>query len=181
LGHLTRSSVAFGALTAGFALVCAFLACAPAFACSGSQVTKGAGMAETRFDSPVSGRIVIQCWTEDRETIALAAEDDAAVRAAQSGVVAYAGALKGYGEAVMIRHAGGFVSAIYGDIGDLRVKRGDHVERGQPIAVIRSAQDSMGIALRFEIRRGAKAVDARSFMSTPEPPIASSAGYASME
>jgi len=158
-------------------IVLAPLTCAPAAACPQTQVAEAdpapllaaPAQAELKFDWPVRGRIVIQCWTEDMDTIAIAAEDGTTVQAAQSGAIAYARALKGYGDVVMIRHAGGFVSATYGDIGDLRVKRGDRIERGQPIAVIRSAQDFPGIGIKFELRQGAKAVDARHYMSTPEP------------
>jgi septal ring factor EnvC (AmiA/AmiB activator) len=124
-----------------------------------------------KFDWPVSGQIVYECWTEPgTDAIAVAAEYAATVRAAQSGIVAYAGPLKRYGEVVMIEHGGGFVSATYGDIDDLRVKSGDPVERGQPIAVIRSVQDFPGIGLKFELMRGAKPIGARPYMSAPEPP-----------
>jgi len=168
----TRALLRKGAKLWLFVLVAsAPLAQAPAAACPQSPVAKDTRKVgvEAKFDWPVSGRIVIQCWTEDRETIAIATEDDAAVRAAQSGFIVYAGALKGYGQIVMIRHVSGFISATYGGIDDLRVKTGDHIERGQPIGFIRAAQDFPGIGLKFEIRRAAKAVDARPLMSTPEP------------
>ena len=124
-----------------------------------------------KFDWPVSGQIVYECWTEPgTDAIAVAAEYAATVRAAQSGIVAYAGPLKRYGEVVMIEYIGGFVSATYGDIGDLRVKSGDHIERGQPIAIIRPVLDFPGMGLKFELMRGAKAIGARPYMSAPEPP-----------
>ena len=56
------------------------------------------------------------------------------MRAAENGIVAYAGSeLKGYGNLVLIRHPNGFVSA-YANNGELDVKRGDTVKRGQVIA-----------------------------------------------
>jgi septal ring factor EnvC (AmiA/AmiB activator) len=92
------------------------------------------------------------------------------VRAAQSGLIVFAGELRGYGKLVAIRHRGGFVSATYGDLGDLRVKANDSVETGQPIGAMRSTEDFAGDGLRFELRRGAKAIDPRPLMSTLGPP-----------
>jgi len=183
LNLLERRSAALAALTGWAAFVSAVLATVPAAACSKTQVAKGApeAAAATKFDWPVSGRIETQCWTEATDAINIAAEDGATVRAAQSGEVAYAGPLKRYGKVIMMRHAGGFVSATYGDIGDLRVKRADHIERGQPIAVIRPAEDYSGTGLKFELRLGPKAVDARRFMSAPEPPPERGAGSLSTE
>ncbi len=165
------------ALAISMALTSASAACPLSDGGTGERSAPPA--AAPRFDWPVRGLIDYECWTDPGTgAITIAADDGATVRAAQSGVVAYAGALKRYGEVIMIRHAGRFVSATYGDIGDLRVKRGDPVVRGQPIAVIRTAQDFSGAGLKFELRRGAEAVDARLFMSTPEPPRTSGAGYA---
>jgi hypothetical protein len=50
-------------------------------------------------------------------------------------------------------------SATYREIGHLRVNRGDAFEKGGPIAAMRSSGDSPG-ALRFELRRGARLIDA---------------------
>jgi septal ring factor EnvC (AmiA/AmiB activator) len=121
------------------------------------------------FDWPVGGLIVFECWTEDKERITIAAREGAEVRAAQSGLVMFAGELKGYGHLVAIRHGRGFISAIYGDIGDLRVRLHDSVERGQTIAEIRAPEDEMA-ELRFELRRGSGTIDPHFFMNTPEPP-----------
>ena len=56
------------------------------------------------------------------------------VRAAENGVVAYAGSeLKGYGNLILIRHPNGFVTA-YANNGEIDVKRGETVKRGQVIA-----------------------------------------------
>jgi hypothetical protein len=53
------------------------------------------------------------------------------VRAADDGVVAYAGNdLKGYGNLVLVRHANGFVTA-YANASELMVKRNDQVHKGR--------------------------------------------------
>jgi septal ring factor EnvC (AmiA/AmiB activator) len=154
------------------------VACERAIACPQTRVAEGAAgsphvakpLAAPKFDWPVHGRIFIECWTEDKETIAIAARSGATVRAAQPGLIVFAGELRGYGKLVAIRHAGGIVSATYGDLGDLRVKANDSVEKGQPIGAVRSAKDFPGDGLRFELRRGAKAIDPRPLMSAVEPP-----------
>ena len=54
--------------------------------------------------------------------------------AADAGVVAYAGnELRGYGNLVLIKHSGGYMTA-YAHNSQLLVKRGDVVKRGQEIA-----------------------------------------------
>jgi murein DD-endopeptidase MepM/ murein hydrolase activator NlpD len=81
------------------------LASEPAAACPQSQTAHGAPSppqagkpsAELKFDWPVYGLTVIECWTEDKEKITIAARDGAEVRAAQSGAVVFAGEYRGYG------------------------------------------------------------------------------------
>jgi len=148
-------------------LVCASiaLACAPAAACPRAEAAKGAptppeaakAAAEPKFDWPALGRLVMECWTKGK-TIVIAVDDGAEVRAAQSGRVVFAGQFKGYGDLVLISHDGGFVSATYGDIGGLRVKAGDHVDLGQPIAGMWSLEDKAAV-LRFELRLGSEPID----------------------
>ena len=79
------------------------------------------------------------------------------------------GGLKGYGNLVLVRHEGGFASATYGDIGDLRVKRYDSVQTGQAIAAMRAPEGGMA-ELSFELRRGSEWIDPRPLMRTEEPP-----------
>jgi septal ring factor EnvC (AmiA/AmiB activator) len=163
---------------AAFALITLpTLACGPAAACPQPQTADGAPgsphgaqvAVRPKFDWPVGGSIVIECWTEDKEKITIAARDGVTVRAAQSGLVVFAGELKGYRNLVLIRHQGGFVSATYGDIGALRVKRGDSVASEQPIAAMRAPEGAMA-ELRFELRRGAEWIDPHPLMRAGEPP-----------
>ena len=158
-------------------MVLAPLVCAPAAACPQTQVAEAEPVspqaapprAEPKFDWPVRGRIVFECWTEDKGRITIAAPIGAELRAAQSGVVAFAGELKHYGNVVLIKHEGGFVSATYGDIGDLRVKRRDSVQTGQAIAAMHAPEGEMA-ELSFELRRGSEWIDPRPLMRTEEPP-----------
>jgi murein DD-endopeptidase MepM/ murein hydrolase activator NlpD len=81
------------------------------------------------------------------------------VRAAENGVVAYAGEeLKGFGKLLLVKHAGGWVTA-YAHNDDLLVGPGDVVERGQPIARVGSSGHVERPQLHFEVRRGTRAVN----------------------
>lgn len=81
------------------------------------------------------------------------------VKAAQNGVVAYAGnELKGYGNLLLVRHANGWMTA-YAHNSKLLVKRGDTVARGQTISLAGSSGSVTSPQVHFEVRKGSKAVD----------------------
>ena len=81
------------------------------------------------------------------------------MRAAESGVVAYAGnELKGYGNLVLIRHEGGWVTACAHNK-DLFVKRGDTVKRGDVISKAGQTGSVSSPQVHFEVRKGATAMD----------------------
>ncbi|MDE2454773.1 MAG: peptidoglycan DD-metalloendopeptidase family protein, partial [Burkholderiales bacterium] len=80
------------------------------------------------------------------------------VLAAADGRVVYAGSgLRGYGNLVIIKHNGTYLSA-YAHNQTLLVKEDQVVRRGQKIAEMGSS-DSDRVQLHFEIRRGGKPVD----------------------
>ena len=63
---------------------------------------------------------------QQNDGINLAVPEGTPVKAAEDGVVAYAGnELKGYGNLVLVRHSNGYVTA-YAHAKELLVKRGDH-------------------------------------------------------
>ena len=81
------------------------------------------------FRWPVRGRVIAGFGNKPNGTqndgINLAVPEGTPIKAADDGVVAYAGnELKGYGNLVLIRHSNGFVSA-YAHASELMVKRGD--------------------------------------------------------
>ena len=87
------------------------------------------------------------------------------VKAAEGGTVAYAGnELKGYGNLVLIRHPDGWVSA-YAHNGELKVKRGDTVSRGQTIATSGASGNVSSPQLHFELRKGSTPVDPMPHLS----------------
>lgn len=86
------------------------------------------------------------------------------VVAAADGVVSYAGnGLRGYGNLLLLRHEGGWVTA-YAHNTELLVEKGARVKRGQLIA---KAGRSGGVSqdqLHFEVRQGTKAIDPKPLL-----------------
>ena len=81
------------------------------------------------------------------------------VRAAGSGVVAYAGnELRGFGNLLLIKHGKGWVTA-YAHNRNLIVRRGEKVSQGQVIAYVGNSGNVSRPQLHFEIRKGNKAID----------------------
>jgi murein DD-endopeptidase MepM/ murein hydrolase activator NlpD len=117
---------------------------------------------------PVHGRLISGYGDGDNGTrndgVNIAAPPGTPVIAAESGVVAYVGnELRGYGNLVLIKHAGGWMTA-YAHNAKLLVKRGDHVKRGQPIALVGRTGGVSEPQLHFEIRRGRQALDPGEYL-----------------
>jgi murein DD-endopeptidase MepM/ murein hydrolase activator NlpD len=115
------------------------------------------------FDWPVQGKIIERYGTGPNGThndgINIAARTGEPVRAADAGVVAYAGnELRGYGNLVLIKHSGGYMTA-YAHNSRLLVKRGEAVKRGQEIATVGSTGTVDTPQVHFEIRQGTRAID----------------------
>ena len=107
---------------------------------------------------PVDGRVLSSFGAKAKgfhnDGINIAAARGTAVRAAQSGVVVYAGnELRGFGNLLLIKHAGGWVTA-YAHADKLLVARGDRVDKGQRIATVGSTGSVTRPQLHFEIRKG---------------------------
>ena len=121
------------------------------------------------FRWPVRGRIIGKFGPRANGTnndgINLAVPEGTKVKAAESGVVAYAGnELKGYGNLVLIRHSNGWVSA-YAHNAKLLVKRGDKIRRGQVVARAGTTGSVAQPQLHFELRKGSKPVDPLKYMA----------------
>ena len=120
------------------------------------------------FRWPVRGRLIAGFGSKPDGTqndgINLAVPEGTPIKAADDGVVAYAGnELKGYGNLVLISHANGFVSA-YAHASELMVKRGDTVKRGQVIAHAGQTGNVTSPQLHFEIRKGSTPVDPTQYL-----------------
>ncbi len=119
---------------------------------------------------PVKGKIISGYGAKPNglknEGINIAVPEGTGIRAAESGVVAYAGnELKGYGNLVLIRHEGGWVTA-YAHAKELFVKRGDTVKRGDVIAKAGQTGSVSSPQLHFEVRKGATAMDPLKFLAS---------------
>ena len=100
------------------------------------------------------------------EGINIAVPEGTNIQAAEGGVVAYAGnELKGYGNLVLVRHPGGYVTA-YAHASQLLVKRGDIVKRGAIIAKAGQTGAVQSPQLHFEVRKGATALDPNKFLTS---------------
>jgi murein DD-endopeptidase MepM/ murein hydrolase activator NlpD len=118
----------------------------------------------------VKGRVIAgfgpKTGGAQNDGINLAVPEGTPVKAADDGVVAYAGnELKGYGNLVLIRHANGFVSA-YAHASELLVKRGDTIKRGQVIAHAGQTGNVTSPQLHFEIRKGSTPVDPAQYLAS---------------
>lgn len=84
------------------------------------------------------------------------------VRAADKGMVVFAGWRGGYGKCVIIDHGSG-VATLYAHLSDISVGEGQIVSRGQVIGAVGSTGLSTGPHLHFEVRRYGTPVDPMSF------------------
>ncbi len=121
-----------------------------------------------KFEWPLRGKVVSGFGAKGgglyNDGINIAAKPGTIVRAAENGVVAYAGnELRGYGNLLLVRHSGGWITA-YAHNGALMVRPGQVVKRGQPIAKVGESGAVSTPQLHFELRRGRKAVDPRGYL-----------------
>jgi murein DD-endopeptidase MepM/ murein hydrolase activator NlpD len=121
------------------------------------------------FRWPVNGR-VIQAFGpkpsgQQNDGINISVPEGTAIKAAEDGVVAYAGnELKTYGNLVLIRHSNGYVTA-YAHASEITVKRDDVVKRGQVIAKAGQTGTVNAPQVHFEIRKGSTPVDPAPFLA----------------
>jgi len=121
------------------------------------------------FRWPVRGRVIAGFGPKpnglQNDGINLAVPEGTPVKAAEDGVVAYAGnELKGYGNLVLLRHSNGFVTA-YAHASEILVKKGDVIKRGQTIAKSGQTGSVTAPQLHFEIRKGSTPVDPAQYLN----------------
>jgi murein DD-endopeptidase MepM/ murein hydrolase activator NlpD len=121
-----------------------------------------------KFLIPVDGKLISGFGVKGsglhNDGINIAAPVGTVVRAAENGVVAYAGnELRGFGNLLLVKHDDGWMTA-YAHNSELLVRRGDRVARGQPIAKVGSTGNVVTPQLHFELRRGKSAVDPQQYL-----------------
>ncbi|WP_343037819.1 M23 family metallopeptidase [Ancylobacter pratisalsi] len=130
------------------------------------DVRSGNGM---QFRWPVRGRVISgfgpKPGGQQNEGINVSVPEGTSIKAAEDGVVAYAGSeLKGYGNLVLIKHSDGYVTA-YAHNSEVDVKKGDTVRRGQVIAKAGQTGNVSTPQLHFEIRKGSQPVDPSQYLA----------------
>ena len=120
------------------------------------------------FDWPVHGKVISEFGSfasgEKNDGINIAAALGAPIHAAADGVVSYTGnELKGYGNLILIRHSGDYVTA-YAHAKSILVARGNRVVRGQVIGYAGTTGGVDVPQVHFEIRHGTAPVDPRPLL-----------------
>jgi len=123
---------------------------------------------KNKFAWPLKGTIVSKYGTigkgRNNDGINIKATLGAAVKAADSGRVAYAGnELKGFGNIILIKHDDGWITA-YAHNDRLFVKKGQRVRKGEKIAAAGSTGSVNSPQLHFEIRSGKKALNQLNYL-----------------
>lgn len=137
-------------------------------------VTKSAAVAPEatgveRMRWPVRGRVIAGygrngAGSKPNDGIDIAVPEGTPVKAAENGVVIYAGdGLKEFGNTVLVRHEDGLVT-VYGHASQLKVARGDKVRRGQEIARSGMSGSADLPKLHFEVRKDSVPVNPTSYL-----------------
>ena len=114
---------------------------------------------------PANGKLITPFAEGSSKGLDIAGRAGDPVLAAAAGVVSYAGAgLRGYGNLVVLRHNGTYLS-VYAHNSKILVKEKQTVSKGQKIAEIGST-DAESPRLHFEIRRQGKPADPQKFLPT---------------
>lgn len=122
----------------------------------------------SRFSWPVRGSILSNYGAKSNglfnDGINIGATRGAVVKAAENGVVAYAGnEVKGMGNLIIIQHDGGWMT-VYAHMDSMVVRRGARVSVGQKIGTVGKTGKVDSPQLHFEIRKGTKAYDPTSYL-----------------
>ncbi|MCO5066188.1 MAG: peptidoglycan DD-metalloendopeptidase family protein [Rhizobiaceae bacterium] len=130
-----------------------------------AEAPDDSGIGKMRW--PVKGRVVSgfgQGSGTARDGIDIQVPPGTPVKAAENGVVIYAGdGLKDFGNTVLVRHENGLVT-VYGNASELKVKRGQKVKRGEDIALSGVSAATNTPKLHFEVRKDAAAVDPNDYL-----------------
>jgi murein DD-endopeptidase MepM/ murein hydrolase activator NlpD len=138
-----------------------------------APVTETAAKATTDptpgFRWPARGRVIAGFGPKanggQNDGIDVAVPENTPIKAAEDGVVAYAGnELKGYGNLILVKHPNGYVTA-YAHAKELLVKRGDQIKRGEVIAKSGQTGNVDVPELHFEVRKGSAPVDPMQFLT----------------
>lgn len=112
---------------------------------------------------PAEGTLVGRFGAAGGKGIDIVGERNTPVKAAAPGKVVYSGSgLRGYGQLLIVKHAGEYLSA-YAHNETILVKEGEMVAAGQKIALMGDS-DANRVKLHFEIRRYGKPLDPLTYL-----------------
>ena len=116
---------------------------------------------------PISGAIVVNFGQEKvaglkSNGVEIRGSAGQAVKAADSGIVIYAGALSNLGSVVIIDH--GSLVTVYGNLAGISVSKGSSVSKGQTIGTLGYDQTTKQPNLYFEVRKGVNIVNPMGFI-----------------
>ncbi|SFC56768.1 peptidoglycan DD-metalloendopeptidase family protein [Tropicimonas isoalkanivorans] len=124
----------------------------------GKQATS---VSKSRMGAPVGGSIIRDFNKGKNDGIDIAASSGETVRAAAGGVVAAITEDTDNVPILVLRHDGGLLT-VYANVDNLKVRKGDRVDRGQAVATVRSSSSPY---LHFEVREGVEAVDPTPYLN----------------
>ena len=112
---------------------------------------------------PAEGTLAGRFGAAGGKGIDIVGERNTPVKAVAPGKVVYSGSgLRGYGQLLIVKHAGEYLSA-YAHNETILVKEGDMVAAGQKIALMGDS-DANRVKLHFEIRRYGKPLDPLTYL-----------------
>lgn len=111
-----------------------------------------------RRSDPITGRIAMHTGTD------FSAPRGTAIFAVGAGVVTFSGRNGAYGNMVEIAHGDGYKTR-YAHAHELKVAKGDLVNKGQEIATVGSTGRSTGPHLHFEVYRNGMAVNPARYIA----------------
>ena len=122
----------------------------------------------SKFSWPVRGKILSGYGPKNgglvNDGINISAPLNTVVKAAENGVVAYAGnEVKGMGNLIIIQHSDGWMT-VYAHLNSMDVRRGARVNVGQPIGKIGKTGKVDKPQLHFEIRKGTKSYNPTNYL-----------------
>lgn len=132
------------------------------------QLPKISARSASKFSWPLRGTILSAYGPKKgglvNDGINISAALGAPVKAAENGVVAYAGnEVKGMGNLIIIQHSDGWMT-VYAHLDSMSVKRGNKVNVGQPIGKVGKTGKVDKPQLHFEIRKGTKAYNPTQYL-----------------
>jgi hypothetical protein len=119
-----------------------------------------------RLSAPVKGPVTSGFgprWGRNHEGLDIAAAAGTPIRAAECGIVSFAGVQSGYGNIVCVKHSSRFETC-YAHMTKYAVSQGQRVDQGQVIGYVGCTGNCTGPHLHFETRVDGSARDPRAYL-----------------